>query len=93
MTTIDKIRDMIQQAERLKGVYFWRPSPSSAARRSTEKRESRPKISWTDGKDTYTAEIIVRCTCSHTEAVTIYTRNEKKTNLTAIRNSLKRLEA
>lgn len=92
MNVIDKIKDIINQAEKFKNVYFWAPEGSAGARRSMEKRESRPVVKWTDGKDTFTAEFVVTCTCSHTEARGIYTRNGKRTTLVAVRNSLKRLD-
>ena len=93
MTTVESIRDIISQAEKFRSVYFWRPEGSAGGRRSMERRESRPEIQWQDGKDTYTAAFEVSCTCSHTEARGIYTKNGKKTTLTAVRNSLKRLES
>lgn len=72
-------------------MYFWRPEGCAGGRRSLEKRESRPKIEWQDGKDTFAAEFVVTCTCSHTEAHGFYTRNGKKTTLTAIKNSCRRM--
>ena len=93
MTTTEKIQDIINQAEKFRAVYFWRPEGSAGGRRSMERRESRQKIEWRDGKDAYTAEFVVSCTCSHTEARGIYTKNGNKTTLTAIRNSLKRLQS
>ena len=90
---VAQILDIIRQAEKFQNVYFWKPEGTAGGRRSMEKRESRPEITWIDGKDTFTAEFVVSCTCSHTEARGIYTRNGKRTTLTAVRNSLKRLEA
>lgn len=90
---ITQILDIINQVEKFKNVYFWQPEDTAGGRRSMEKRESRPEVAWVDGKDTFTAEFVVSCTCSHTEARGIYTRNGKRTTLTAVRNSLKRLEA
>lgn len=93
METIRKIREIIETAERLRNAYFWTPAGNAAGRRSAEKRYSKPRVEWDDGKDHFTAEYTVSCSCHNFYAYGTYTRNGKKTTLTAIRNSLKRLEA
>ncbi len=92
-TIATQIADIIAQAEKFRSVYFWRPEGSAGGRRSMERRESRPEIQWQDGKDTYTAAFEVSCYCSHTEARGVYTKNGRKTTLTAIRNSARRMGA
>ena len=51
-----------------------------------------PYFSWLDGNTKFTACYIVKCKENHIFAKGYYTRDGKKTNLTAIKNSLKRLE-
>ena len=87
------IRDIIAQAEKMRNAYFWSPPQNAAGRRNYEQYNSREKIEWVDGRDTYTAEYIVDCSCRNIYAHGEYTKNGKKTTLTAIKNSLKRLEA
>lgn len=90
--TITAIRSIVNQAEKFRSCYFWKPEGSAGARRTMEKRESRDKVEWTEGGHTYTAAFRVGCYCSHTEARGEYTKDGRKTTLTAIRNSLKRME-
>lgn len=90
--TINAVRSIVKQAEKFKGCYLWRPEKLAGARRSMEKRESRDTVEWTEGGHTYTARFVVECNCRHTEAHGYYTKDGKKTTLTAIRNSLKRME-
>lgn len=90
---IAAIRAVIDSAEEMKNAYFFSPPGNASGRRSYEKRHSAPRVEWTDGKDEYSAEFTVSCSCANIYARGDYYKNGKKTNLTAIRNSLKRLEA
>ena len=89
---IEGIREIIEEAEKMKASYFFHPDQTAGGRRSYEKRHSHEEITWKDGKDTFTARFTVSCSCRNVYAYGTYTRNGKKTTLTAIRNSLKRLE-
>lgn len=37
--TINAIRDIIDQAEKFRSVYFWKPEGSAGGRRSMERKE------------------------------------------------------
>ena len=89
---IAAVRAVVDCAERMKNAYFFSPPGSAGGRRSYERKNSAPRVEWTDGKNTFSAEFITSCSCSYVYAYGIYTRNGKKTTLTAIRNSLARLE-
>lgn len=91
--TITAIETIIETAEKFKNSYFWSPPGNAAARRSYEEFYSCPMVEWNDGSNVFTAEYVVECTCRCVYAKGIYTRNGKKTTLTAIKNSLKRLQA
>ncbi len=88
---IDKIEDLIQMVDKCKGSYFWRPASSSSTRRWNESNRAIPEFSWTEGGNKYTAEFVYRESCHNVYAYGVYTRNGKKTTLTAIKNSLERL--
>lgn len=90
---IAAVRAVVESAEKMKNAYFFSPPGSAGSRRSYEKRYSAPRVEWKDGKDEFSAEFTVSCSCSYVYAYGLYTRNGKKTTLTAVRNSLKRLEA
>ena len=87
-----KIEAIINEAESMKNCYFWNSPTTASARRSYEKKLTHEEINWTDGKDTYTAEFVVTCSCKNIYAHGHYTKNGNKTTLTAIKNSLKRLQ-
>ena len=89
---VAKIEALVKDAETMKNSYFWNSPSAASARRSYEKKLTHEEISWTDGKDTYTAEFVVTCSCKNIYAHGHYTKNGNKTTLTAIKNSLKRLQ-
>ena len=89
---VAKIEALVEDAETMKNSYFWNSPSTASARRSYEKKLTHEEISWIDGKDTYTAEFVVTCSCKNIYAQGRYTKNGNKTTLTAIKNSLKRLQ-
>lgn len=86
------IESIIKEAETMKNCYFWKSPSTASARRAYEKKHSHDMITWTEGTDTYTACYIVSCSCANIYANGEYTKNGKKTTLTAIKNSLKRMQ-
>ena len=86
------IRGLIETAERFRNAYFWTPPCSASSRRWYEEKNTVPLITWEEGGHAYTAEYIVSCSCRNVYARGEYTRDGEKTTLTAIRNSLKRME-
>lgn len=93
LETVYAINDILMQAGKFASVFFWRPEGSAGMRRAMERKESRPMVEWDEGGHHYTAQFDVCCTCSHTEAKGRYTKDGRKTNSTAIRNSVKRMES
>ncbi len=89
--TISAIGEIIQTAERMKSAFYWRPPTKASERRSYEKRNSVDKIEWEESGHSYTAEYIVSCSCHNVYAYGVYTKDGRKTTLTAIKNSYKRL--
>lgn len=89
--TINAIAKIIAQAERFRNAYFFNPPTSAGLRRSYEKNNSRPVIEWTEGGHTYSAAYNVECSCRNVYARGEYYKDNKRTTLTAIKNSYKRL--
>ena len=89
---VAKIEAIVNEAESMKNSYFWNSPSTASARRSYEKKHTHDEITWMDGKDIYTAEFVVTCSCKNIYAQSRYTKNGNKTTLTAIKNSLKRLQ-
>lgn len=90
---INMIRNLIETAEYFRSSYFWTPPGNAGSRRSYERAHTIPEFSWEEGGHTYTARFDVVCSCKNVYASGTYTKDGNKTTLTAIRNSLKRLEA
>ncbi|MGM9807276.1 MAG: hypothetical protein ACI3Z6_04230 [Candidatus Onthomorpha sp.] len=89
--TIYKIGEIIDAAEKYKNAYFFTPPASARSRRWLEKKYNFPEIEWKEGNDTYTASFSLECSCRNIYTFPYYTKNGKKTNITAIRNSYKTL--
>lgn len=90
--TIHKIRALIAVAEHYRNA-FYMPVPLTMNECIQEEiRGAVPYFSWFDGNTKFTACYIVKCKYNHIFAEGFYTRDGKKTNITAIKNSLKRLE-
>ena len=90
--TIHQIRALVAVADHYRYAFYMTPSSSAAGRLHEEKRGTVPEFTWTEGGHKYTACYKVTCSCAHVYASGYYTRDGKKTNLTAIKNTLKRLE-
>ena len=90
-SVLNSLEAIIETAEKCRNAYFWSAPSSASARRYMERENSIPEITWRDGKDTYTAEYVVSCSCHNVYAKGIYTRNGNKTTLTAIKNSYNRM--
>ena len=90
--TIHKIRALISVAEHYRNAIYM-PVPLTMNEVIQEEiRGTVPYFSWRDGNSKFTACYIVKCKENYIFAKGFYTRDGKKTNLTAIKNSLKRLE-
>ena len=91
MTIMESIKAIIDEAEAMRGAYYFNPPKAAGSRRSYEKAHSHPEITWEEGGHTYTAAFTVSCSCSNVYATGHYARDGEKTTLTAIKNSYKRL--
>ena len=91
MATTQNIKELIDQAQCFKNAYFWSAPGSASSRRWYEQKNTIPLIEWEEGGNTYTGRFDVTCSCKNVYASGYYTKNGKKTTLTAIKNSYKRL--
>ena len=91
--TIHKIRALLSVANHYRNAIYM-PAPQTMNEVIKEEiRGTVPCFTWWDGNTKFTACYIVKCKDRHIFAKGYYTRDGKKTNITAIKNSLKRLEA
>lgn len=87
------VANIVGEAETCKNAYFWSPGGSASTRRWNESRHNCDRIEWCEGGHTYAAAYHYRETCSCVYASGEYYRDGVKTTLTAIRNSLKRMQS
>lgn len=91
--TVEYVSGIVSAAHRFQSAYLQTPPEHASNRRSLEKYYTYPEIEWIEGGRTYTASYEVKCSCRHIYASGEYSRDGYITNLTAIRNSLKRMRA
>lgn len=89
---IEQIENLVDTAHKFKNAYFWTPPTSAGERRSYERYYSISEFNWNEGGADYSASYEVTCTCRYIYTEGRYYKDGKKTNLTAIKNSLKRLK-
>lgn len=87
------IEEIIEEAAKMKNAYFWEPPIKAADRRWYEEKHSHEKIEWDEGGHHYSAAYTVSCSCKNIYASGYYEKDGKKTTLTAIKNSCKRMQA
>ena len=91
MEKLYQIKEIIDEAVKMRGAYFFQPPKAAGMRRSYEKYHTHEEVRWEDGGHEYTAKFEVSCSCSNVYAKGTYTKDGKPTTLTAIRNSYNRL--
>lgn len=84
---------IVETAERFRSAYLWTPPKYASGRRYMERQNTYREVEWIEGGRAYTARYDVSCSCNNVYASGTYTRDGEVTNLTAIRNSLKRMRA
>lgn len=84
---------IVETAERFRSAYLWTPPKYASSRRYMERQNTYREVKRIEGGRTYTAEYDVSCSCNNVYASGTYTRDGEVTNLTAIRNSLRRMQA
>ena len=90
---IDKLHELLYNVDKFKNCYFWTGDNGNARQRESYcKLWNIPTFSFIESNNLYTVNFIVEQSRHNTYVKTLYTRNGKKTNLTAIKNVLKRLE-
>ena len=89
---IANLRNIIRIADHYRNAIYMTPPATAGGRRYVERRGTVPYFEWEDGGHKFSACYKVECIGSHIYACGVYTRDGKKTNLLAVKNSLKRLE-
>lgn len=89
---LEQILAIIEEAEAMRGAYYYTPPSHAGARRSYERQHTRPEVQWEEGGHVYTARYDVTCSCRNVYARGAYTRDGKPTTLTAVKNSYRRMK-
>lgn len=84
---------LCRSISRTQGCYFWRGDNGNRAARDWRAQQYEiPEFSWVEAGHTYTAAFSFYQTRNRTIASGSYTKDGKKTTITAIRNSVNRLK-
>ncbi|MBE5817928.1 MAG: hypothetical protein E7312_02625 [Clostridiales bacterium] len=89
---IEKLNNLVDIADYMKNSYFFSPPRNPEARKSYEERYSTELIKWEESGNSYSARYTTECRGRCVYAWGRYRKNGEKTNLKAIKYSLKRLE-
>ena len=89
--TILMIQKVIDISDKLKNSYFWGPPGIASIRRRLEDKYT-ADASWSENGHDYTAHIGCTMSCNHVYVDRQYKKDGVKTNLTAVKASLRRLE-
>lgn len=89
--TINAIAKIITQAEKFRNAYFFGTPSKASWRREYEKNNTIAPVEWSEGGHTYSAAYRVECSCKNVYARGDYYRDGRKTTLTSIKNSYKRI--
>lgn len=90
--TIAQLHALIRSADHYRNAIYMTPPAVAGGRRYEERRGTVPYFEWTEGGHKFAACYKVVCSACHIYARGSYTRDGEKTNLLAVKNSLKRLE-
>jgi hypothetical protein len=89
--TVKQIEEFLSTSNYLRNAFFWSPPKNAAGKRSMENRYTIPEFTFTYGKDIYTCELSVSCSCSNVYVTKTITKNGKITNITPVKNVLKKM--
>ena len=89
---IYQVRSLVETAEKFRNSYWFTPPTSASGRRSYEKHNSIDSFEWDESGHHFSASFTVSCSCRNVYTTGEYYKDGKKTTLTAIKNSLHRME-
>ena len=81
---------VVEIADQMKNAYFWHPVGTASGRVYYDETHSACH-EWDEGGNHYSASFRTESSCAHIYTYRSYWKDGERTNLTAIRNSLKRL--
>lgn len=91
---IERLERLFRQVDKYRGCYFWGGDNGNSSHRSwLEDQNNVAEFEWTEGGKHYTARFDTDYRRNYVMAHGTYTRDGNYTNLTAIKNSYKRLKA
>ncbi|MBP5673270.1 MAG: hypothetical protein J6X49_12845 [Victivallales bacterium] len=83
---LDELEKLLLTEKKWAGCYVWRNVPNRHTRDWLAKKNTCPEIVWQIGKQTYSAEYRIDSNSHGYLSYGIYTKNGKKTTLTAIKS-------
>ena len=91
--TVAKVERFVKSAEYVKNAWWWGGSYGDADWRESRGESLSDYAEWEEGGHKYTADLTVTLTKKYTRVERDYRRDGERTNLKAIKYSLKRMQA
>lgn len=91
LTKICDIQEVIDMADKMRYAYFWDNNQNAQEREYYDKKHSTPEVCWKEGGHTYSAEFCTNSSRHNVYAKGYYFKDDKRTNLKAIRCSCDRM--
>lgn len=88
-----KISEFVQLSEKMTKSYFWNPPYSASRRRSYENQNSFTEATISFAGDEFRFSATCTCSCKNIYFKKEIFKNGKKTNLTSLKNVLKKANA
>lgn len=91
METLAKIENIINICEKCKNAYFWTPGGNRRSRSYYEDKYTSTPVEWDEGGHHYSAWTDMRLSGRNAYFKSYFSKDGKRTTLTAVRNSAKRI--
>lgn len=91
-TKVAEVEHLVERAEYVKYAWFWDGGNGNRSQRESRGEYLSAYAEWEEGGHKYTADLTVTQSRANTFVYRDYYKDGKKTNLTAIKNSLMRMQ-
>lgn len=89
--SLEDLEKLLRLHETLQKSFFWSPPPTAGGRRDFERRFTANPVMWREGSHEYSAKTRLLCTTSNIYYKAAFEIDGRRTNVTTIRNSYKRM--
>ena len=89
--SLEDLERLLQLHDMLQKCFHWSPPPTASARRSFETKFRASPVSWREGSHEYSAKPSLFCSAANIYYKAVFEVDGRRTNVTTIRNSFKRM--